>query len=532
MTYADGFHRRGLVGTIFQFFAGDQPRPEQYTLASDISAVGVYLFLAAGFALFVYGVARVRDRAFGTAAPGFAALAFINPMWTTRAHDNGYLDWLAGLCVTLALAAFAFRRPWLSGAVAAVGIVAYWGTLFVWLPLGFLIFCALARDMFTQDDALPLLSRLLAACRRREAVALWLPPAVAILVALAHDNGAAIAQLRKIGGQEHIMKQVFSGVGKVFADQLAWFAGWRQPLAMATVFALPAALGAGLWAHILNRRGLALISPGWPDIAAAVVATMAFLLVAFDTTRLMAWTYLGALVVMLFWLLRAKPRGEPRPGALWPWALAPAVVAAIFWTSPTIYGWRNMTYVIPCDNFCFKERTFAGRAMDAYRRQVLALPILEYRAPGAALPEGGGGMTGHNENGYRVARAGRDRPGRVMNLNFRLNEETEGVTVRGAGQVRTPIIGRGPHRITINYRAHETQKTNAETAFAIYSSSLGGSEQLLRMPLSPAQTTFSAIIEAPPELAGNLFRWGILYNGEGVFELRDIVFEKLEDLEG
>ncbi len=155
MTYSDGFHRRGLVGTIFQFFAGDQPRQVQYDLASRVSALGTYLFFAIGFALFFYAAARIRDRALRTATLGFATLAFINPMWATCANNNGYLDWLAGLCVILALAAFAFRRPWLSGAVAAVGIVAYWGTLFIWLPLGFLIFCVLARDVFIQDDALP-----------------------------------------------------------------------------------------------------------------------------------------------------------------------------------------------------------------------------------------------------------------------------------------------------------------------------------------------------------------------------------------
>ncbi len=155
MTYSDGFHRRGLVGTIFQFFADDQPRQVQYDLASRISALGTYLFLAVGFALFFYAAARMRDQALRSAILGFAALAFINPMWTICANNNGYLDWLTGLCVTLALAAFAFGRPWLSGAVAAVGIVAYWGTLFIWLPLGFLIFCVLMRDVLAQGNATP-----------------------------------------------------------------------------------------------------------------------------------------------------------------------------------------------------------------------------------------------------------------------------------------------------------------------------------------------------------------------------------------
>ena len=47
----------------------------------------------------VFAAARTKSRALLGVALAYAAFAFVNPMWTTRAHDNGYLDWLAGLAV-------------------------------------------------------------------------------------------------------------------------------------------------------------------------------------------------------------------------------------------------------------------------------------------------------------------------------------------------------------------------------------------------------------------------------------------------
>ena len=60
--------------------------------------------------------ARVRNHALGWAAVAFAALAFINPMWTTRAFDNGYLDWLVGIAVVARL------RPWCTGGPCCRGL--------------------------------------------------------------------------------------------------------------------------------------------------------------------------------------------------------------------------------------------------------------------------------------------------------------------------------------------------------------------------------------------------------------------------
>lgn len=310
MSYADGYHRRGLVGTIFQFFVGDEPRKAQIALASEISLLGVYSCLIAVFAVFVYAAARIGDHALRRAAWCFAALMFVNPMWTTRAFDNGYLDWLADLSVIAALVAFLCKRPRLSGAIIALAVIAYWGTLFVWLPLGFLIFCVLARDAMSKSFATHR-GRIAATCKQRAAYALWLPLLAASLSVLFHDNDAAIAQLDRIGGQEHIIAQTFSGIWTPLVERSTSLVHiWRQILSIALIFALPPVLCSGLWVYLMHQRGRSLFAARWLDISAAIGATLAplsFLMISFDLSRTMAWTYLGSFVVMIFWLMQVPP---------------------------------------------------------------------------------------------------------------------------------------------------------------------------------------------------------------------------------
>ena len=530
MTYSEGFHRRGLVGTVFQFLVGHLPRDAQIALASQVSAVGTYLWLACALGLFVLAAARVRNHALGWAAVAFAALAFINPMWTTRAFDNGYLDWLVGIAVVAALAALVYRRPVLSGAVIAGGILAYWGTIFVWLPVGLLMSCLLVRDLTTGERTeLSTVQRILAACRRRELFSLLLPVLAALLSALLHDNDAAIAELQRIGGQENVIRESFSSEWGAVVRQIRTFLhGWRTYLAVAAVYVFPPALCSGLWTWVMRRSGYAVFHRAWLDTAAALLATLAplsFLLVAFDLSRLMAWAYLAFIVVAVFWLTWARPTGH-RPAPLWPATLAPLVTAALFWTGPTIYAWADMSHLIRCERFCFKEQTPQGRAIDLFRRSAIATPIWEYSAPAGLLR----GSTGHNERDgtgeawRRVARAGRDTPGMMMDIDIVLDDSTSGITVRSPGQTQRAIIGRGQHRISIAYRTEGVDDANAETRFYIYNSTLTARHEVLRAALPATRTEFAASFTAPPELSGNLFRWLIVYDGAGVIDLRHVSF--------
>lgn len=538
MTYAEGFHRRGMVGTLFQSLVGGEPRDAQIALASQISAAGTFLWLGAAFALIVFAAARIKDRALMGATLAFGALALINPMWTTRAHDNGYLDWLVGLAVAGALAAFVFRRPVLSGVLAAVGILAYWGTIFVWLPLGFLIACLLLRDAPAHGAAgICGLDRVRAACREREIFALLLPPATALLTALFHDNDAAVAQLTRIGGQEHIIEQTFSGVGGAMANQVeTLLLNWRAYLGVAAVYVFPPALCAALWAVALRRLGRVMFQLAWLDTTAAVLATLAplsFLLIAFDLSRLMAWSYSALLVVAVFWLVLARPAPEARRRAVWPWTVTPVVLAGFFWTAPTIYAWADLSHLIPCERFCFKERTPQGHALDWFRRQTIASPIRGYAAPGGLLP----GTTGHNEKNeddgiwHRVGRPGRDKPGNLMDLDFLLGQPVEGVILQAPAQTKNAIIGNGPHRISIRYRTGGTNTANAETRFLIYNRTFQDVTQVLRARLPPSEAEFTATFTPPPELAGNVFRWMIRYNGTGVFDLERVSLTRVDSEE-
>ena len=189
-----------------------------------------------------------------------------------------------------------------------------------------------------------------------------------------------------------------------------------------------------------------------------------------------------------------------------------------------------MSHLIRCERFCFKEQTPQGRALDLFRRRAIASPIREYSAPGGVLPH----ATGHNERGAdsepwrRVARAGRDAPGAVMDLNIAIDPAAPGVTVLAPAQTKRAIIGRGTHRIAISYRAQGAGSTNAETRFLIYDSSLSTLYEVLRAPLPAAQTEFAATVTPPPELEGNPFRWTIDYSGAGVLDLHRVSFAEAD----
>ena len=234
-------------------------------------------------------------------------------------------------------------------------------------------------------------------------------------------------------------------------------------------------------------------------------------------------------MVAVVWLTHARPTGGARPVPIWPWTLAPLALAALFRTSPTIYAWVDMSHLIRCERFCFKEQTPQGRALDWFRRRAIASPIREYRAPGGALPN----TTGHNERNAdsevwrRVARAGRDAPGRVMDLNIAIDDSNAAVTVLAPAQTKRAIIGRGRRRISISYRAEGTASANADTRFFIYDSTLSTLYEVLRAPLPAADTEFAATITPPPELSGNPFRWSIDYDGAGVFDLQQVSFARL-----
>ena len=473
MTYAEGFHRRGLVGTVFQFLAGHHSREAQIELASRISEAGTYLWLFGALALFVVAAARVRERALGWAALAFAGFAFINPMWTRRAFDNGYPDWLVGIVVVAALAAFAGRRPVLSGALVAAGIVAYWGTIFVWLPLGFLIVCLLLRDATAHGAGdVPYAQGILAACRRREGFALLLPAAAALLSALLHDNDAAIAELTRIGGQENIIRETFSD---------AWSAGGAPGAGAATRLEDLPGRGGGVRLPSGAVRGaldrphaplrLRAVPPrmagcrggGAGDAGAGVVPAGGLRPVAAHGMELprvcrsrglladpgasrrrgRSRSRSPAAPAGSATAARREPRARGGRRPVWPWTAAPLALAALFWTTPTIYAWVDMSHLIRCERFCFKEQTPQGRALDLFRRRAIASPIREYSAPGGVLPH----ATGHNERGAdsepwrRVARAGRDAPGAVMDLNIAIDPAAPGATVLAPAQTKRAIIG-------------------------------------------------------------------------------------------
>ena len=111
-----------------------------------------------------------------------------------------------------------------------------------------------------------------------------------------------------------------------------------------------------------------------------------------------------------------------------------------------------------------------------------------------------------------------------MEIDVVINDSDPAVTVRAPAQTQRAIIGRGPHRISISYRAEGAESANAETRFFIYGSTLSTLFEVYRAPLPVTQTEFAATITPPPELSGNPFRWMVHYHGAGVFELSQVSF--------
>ncbi|MGR3914893.1 MAG: hypothetical protein OD918_10360 [Gammaproteobacteria bacterium] len=539
MTYANGFHRRGLVGSVFQFFYGDMPRDAQIAAASWVSSAATYLWLLASLALFFSVVFRLRERALRLIALAFGALAFLNPMWTLRAFDNGYTDWLAGLAVVGALAAFLCKRPVTAGLVVSLGIIGYWGTVFVWLPLGWLIALLIARDALSSDRssggwrdmARDALRRLRAMLMHSNAPALYLPLAAAALCALANDNAAAIAELQRIGGQQHIIDQTFRGIGGAVAGNIGimllaphtLFAVWG-------LYALPPLLASCCLVGALRLRGMRMFRAGAADFTAGAVAALLpllFLLPAFDWARLTLWTYTGFFTFAVVYLACAQPAGADGGARRGAGALpaVPLVMALFSLATPPIYVWYDNNYPLPCKRFCFMQRGPQAEWLDAYRRRFISSPIDEYTAPGAMTTSP---RELHSEGGARIVREGRDAAGAVMSIWIDLLHKAEGVSVRGRGQTQRPFLGRGRYRLRIAYRSEGVTEPNAGAYF--YMMPIGKPPHpVLRAALPPNEREYHSIISAPPGTAGSLFRWDVQYSGKGVFELHEVSLRKIEE---
>ena len=271
-------------------------------------------------------------------------------------------------------------------------------------------------------------------------------------------------------------------------------------------------------------------------VRGATLAPVSFLLVAFDLSRLMAWSYLGFVVVAVFWLTLVRPAGatEPvadassargrrgggrvrhvkagRPAPVWPWTAVPPVAGGpVLDQSDHLCLGRHEPHdpvrafllqgadaprpcpgpvPAPCHRLphprvqCARRRPAARhRAQRARRRQRAVAP------GGARRPRrarrGDGSQHRDRPCGPRRHRA---RSGTDEARDHRPRHAPDRDLLSGAG--------RGQHQ--------------RGDRFLIYDSTLSTLYEVLRAPLPAAQTEFAATVTPPPELAGNPFRWTIV----------------------
>jgi len=72
-------------------------------------------------------------------------------------------------------------------------------------------------------------------------------------------------------------------------------------------------------------------------------------------------------------------------------------------------------------------------------------------------------MTSGGPTTAGIESPGKGPPGKLMDLDIRLDAHAEGATVRARAQTNNAIIGSGAHRLSISYRAAGVDTANAET---------------------------------------------------------------------
>ena len=385
MTYAEGFHRRGLVGTVVPV-PGRASLPGSADRARLADIGGRHLPVAVRGARAVRGGRRAGARA--RARLGCAGVRRV------RVHQP-HVDHAAPSTTAIRTGWWAswWWRRWRHSRAGGRCCPGRW-----WRPassptgarsssgcLGLLIVCLLLRDRNGSQRG-RCARRAGHSCRMPAAggFALLLPAATALLSALLHDNDAAIAELTRIGGQENIIRDLLrrmerggapgAGVATRLDDLSGGGGGVRRPSG-----AVRGALDrrpARPRLRAVPQRLAGCRGGGGGDTGAAVVPAGGLRPVAADGVELPrvrrsrgvladpgASSSAAEPVPVASGARGQRDRGPARaasagrPAPVWPWTAAPLVLAALFWTSPTIYAWVDMSHLIRCERFCFKEQT-------------------------------------------------------------------------------------------------------------------------------------------------------------------------------
>lgn len=307
LTYADGFIRRGLVGSIMAAAQGATP-------ADDVASLilGVHLFASVLLILVLglwlgYLILAVVDRGGAVLLLAAAGLFLSSQFLPTLGFLGGYADGVILAVLVSSAALVASGRIAMGSLLAAAGPLAHETFVALWVPV------AMAGLALTIRDG--------SAHRARRA---WLaaPLATAAAAAALHDESALAQQVRAVVPNElsatWIVDQQFhqSLITSASATVARLSTSWTVDLSAVLVFTLPALVTIALvlvacWGRLTRWDVLAL--------AAAVLSPLAILLVATDLSRFLVMVNLVTFTVVLMLLSR------PRPTAMLPSTVLVAV---------------------------------------------------------------------------------------------------------------------------------------------------------------------------------------------------------------
>jgi hypothetical protein len=336
ITYAHGYVRRGLLGTVFQFFAGGFPPNEQemqvfavHVLALTALLAGVVLEAAR-----LWRAALPRTRlllATGTAT--FLLSRFV----LTVANCGGYPDVILLLIALLAYALLARGRLAPALALATVAPFIHEAFVFLWAPVALLSLAS--KEGSTVE-------------RARHAALLALPGLAAVAAVKLHSDAALHASMATFpispADRDAVLRFAYGlSIGEAFEATTRGYREHPLNVVLGVLWVLPysaaiAACAVSLGQGRSRRRAVV-------TAALATLVPCAIGLIAWDFSRFLVWSTFGAELALL---AAAESAGRERAATeppLTPRELAlPAtwlVAIALLSTGPHVFLYASDAFV-------------------------------------------------------------------------------------------------------------------------------------------------------------------------------------------
>jgi hypothetical protein len=315
LTWAHGFVRRGLIGSLFQLaFSGARVETQRSAVMALHVALAIALDLAlAAWCFALWRRARAADRPLVAAA---GAALFLSPLPTTLLYLAGNLDVFVVAFAAAAAYAWSRSRVRLAAALAAVGVLVHESFVFLWLPI---VLVAASAGVE----------------RRRLG---WLAaPFVVVASAVVLHRSEAAAEMLAAPDARFLRGTYGWPLGDQLRTSTADLAEHLGDTAIAAALLLPAAVVIAACAIVVERRR-ALV------FVAATLAPATALLVAWDVTRFLVWTVFGAFVALAF--ARPGDATEAPSRARSAAAAAATVLLAAASTGPLVYAFHPYAFAV------------------------------------------------------------------------------------------------------------------------------------------------------------------------------------------